>query len=111
MCYRQTSHYLVLCDRCGLTAPEGPGWSTPSTADEAALEAGWEMTMTEHLCPDCALAATTDEPGDDLLDPTAVSTPGERPALTPGSGQGGRGFAGQEQRTTIAVEASRIGGR
>jgi len=61
MCYRQTSHYLVLCDQCGLTAPEGEGWSTPSSADEAALEAGWEMTMTEHLCPACVVAAM---PGD-----------------------------------------------
>jgi len=61
MCYRQTSHFLVLCDRCGLTAPERAGWSTPSAADEAALEAGWEMTMTEHLCPVCLLATLPGE--------------------------------------------------
>ncbi len=66
MCYRQTSHYLVLCDRCGLSGPEGPGWSTPSYADEAALEVGWEMTMTEHLCPDCARAALPDQLDEDL---------------------------------------------
>ncbi len=23
MCYRETAHYVVLCDRCGLAAPEG----------------------------------------------------------------------------------------
>lgn len=53
MCYRLTSHYQVICDRCGLTAPEVEGWSTPTAADEAALSAGWEMTTTEHLCPAC----------------------------------------------------------
>lgn len=64
MCYRETAHYVVLCDRCGLAAPEGMGWWTPSHAGRAALEAGWEMTPTEHLCPTCALGAVTDDPGE-----------------------------------------------
>jgi hypothetical protein len=64
MCYRETAHYVVLCDRCGLAAPEGTGWWTPSHADRAALEAGWEMTPTEHLCPTCALGAVTDDAGE-----------------------------------------------
>lgn len=63
MCYRETAHYVVLCDRCGRAAPEGTGWWTPSHADRAALEAGWEMTTTEHLCPTCAIAEVTDEAG------------------------------------------------
>ena len=29
MCYLETAHYVVLCDRCGLAAPEGTGWWTP----------------------------------------------------------------------------------
>lgn len=76
MCYRETAHYVVLCDRCGLVAPEGTGWWTPSIADQAALEAGWEMTATEHLCPGCVIAGHTDEAGGaaadrPLLPPTA----------------------------------------
>ena len=59
MCYRETAHYVVLCDHCGLAAPEGTGWWTPSHADRAALEAGWNMTATEHLCPACATASVT----------------------------------------------------
>lgn len=86
MCYRLTSHYLVLCDRCGLTAPEGDGWTTPSYADEAALEAGWAMTMTEHLCPSCAIAAVPDDLDDELdemEDLDCVDVLGPRPALAP----------------------------
>lgn len=75
MCYRETAHYVVLCDRCGLAAPEGTGWWTPTHADRAALEAGWEMTATEHLCPTCAIADVTDN------DTGAASQ--ERPALPP----------------------------
>lgn len=74
MCYRETAHYVVLCDRCGLAAPEGTGWWTPSHADRAALEAGWEMTPTEHLCPACAIASVTDDAGEAGQD---------RPALPP----------------------------
>lgn len=74
MCYRETAHYVVLCDRCGRAAPEGTGWWTPSHADRAALEAGWGMTTTEHLCPTCAIAEVTDEAGG------AVA---HRPALPP----------------------------
>jgi hypothetical protein len=74
MCYRETAHYVVLCDRCGLAAPEGTGWWTPSHADRAALEAGWEMTTTEHLCPTCAVAEVTDEAG---------GAGAHRPALPP----------------------------
>lgn len=64
MCYRETAHYVVLCDRCGLAAPEGTGWWTPSHADRAALEAGWDMTPIEHLCPTCATASVTEEGAD-----------------------------------------------
>lgn len=72
MCYRETAHYVVMCDNCGLAAPEGTGWWTPSHADRAALEAGWNMTATEHLCPACATASVTEE-----------GTDQERPALPP----------------------------
>lgn len=61
MCYREAAYYVVLCDRCALAAPEGMGWWTPSLADRAALEAGWEMTATEHLCPACAITSVTEE--------------------------------------------------
>lgn len=77
MCYRQTAHYVVLCDRCGLAAPEGTGWWTPSIADQAALDAGWEMTATEHLCPSCLVADLTDDAGAAAVD---------RPALPPPAG-------------------------
>lgn len=77
MCYRETAHYVVLCDRCGLGAPEGTGWWTPSIADQAALEAGWEMTATEHLCPGCVIAGHTDETGGAAAD---------RPPLPPPAG-------------------------
>lgn len=83
MCYRETAHYVVLCDHCGLTGPEGAGWSTPSYADEAALAAGWAMTMTEHLCPTCALAAMPDDLDVDLEDLDGVTVAGPRPDLTP----------------------------
>ncbi|MFZ2503963.1 MAG: hypothetical protein WAW88_14965 [Nocardioides sp.] len=72
MCYRETALYVVLCDHCGLAAPEGTGWWTPSHADRAALEAGWDMTSTEHLCPTCATASVTEEGADQ-----------DRPALLP----------------------------
>ena len=81
MCYRETAHYVVLCDRCGLAAPEGTGWWTPSLADRAALEAGWEMTTTEHLCPACAIDAMTDEAG---------GAGPDRPALPPVVGPASR---------------------
>jgi hypothetical protein len=74
MCYRETAHYVVLCDRCGRAAPEGTGWWTPSHADRAALEAGWEMTTTEHLCPTCAVAEVTDEAGGGGAHPPAVGS-------------------------------------
>ncbi len=74
MCYRETAHYVVLCDRCGLAAPEGTGWWTPSHADHAALEAGWEMTTTEHLCPTCAIAEVTDESGGAVAHRPAVGS-------------------------------------
>lgn len=74
MCYREAAHYVVLCDRCGLAAPEGTGWWTPSLADRAALEAGWEMTRTEHLCPTCASAENPEGPG---------GAGPDRPALEP----------------------------
>lgn len=61
MCYREATHYTVLCDHCGLTAPAGTGWRTPSHADRAALDAGWEMTWTEHLCPLCAIVVAAIE--------------------------------------------------
>jgi hypothetical protein len=77
MCYRETAHYVVLCDRCGQAAPEGTGWWTPSHADRAALEAGWAMTTTEHLCPTCAVAEATGEPG---------GADAYRPALPPAVG-------------------------
>lgn len=98
MCYRETAHYVVLCDRCGLTAPEGAGWSTPSYADEAALEAGWAMTMTEHLCPACALAAMPDDLEDLEDDLDGVTSAGPRPALTPS-------VAGSEGSTRVPVTA------
>lgn len=72
MCYRETAHYVVMCDRCGLAATEGTGWWTPSHADRAALEAGWNMTATEHLCPACATASVPEE-----------GTDQDRPALPP----------------------------
>ena len=72
MCYRETALYVVLCDHCGLAAPEGTGWWTPSHADRAALEAGWNMTATEHLCPACATASVTED-----------GTDQDRPALPP----------------------------
>jgi len=75
MCYRETAHYVVLCDRCGLAAPEGTGWWTPSIADQAALEAGWEMTATEHLCPACVIAGQTDEAGGAAADRPALPPP------------------------------------
>ena len=53
MCYRENVFYVVLCDRCGQAAPEGTGWWTPSLADRAATGAGWEITRTEHACPQC----------------------------------------------------------
>lgn len=56
---------VVLCDRCSLAAPEGTGWWTPSVADRAALDAGWEMTPTEHLCPACASAKLDEAEGGD----------------------------------------------
>lgn len=98
MCYRETAHYVVLCDRCGLTAPEGAGWSTPSYADVAALEAGWAMTMTEHLCPDCALAAGPDDL-EDLDDLDGVAFAGPRPPLTPS-------VAGSEGTRRVPVTAA-----
>lgn len=98
MCYRETAHYVVLCDRCGLTAPEGAGWSTPSYADEAALEAGWAMTMTERLCPGCALAAMPDD-FEDLDDLDGVAFAGPRPALTPS-------VAGSGRSTRVPVTAA-----
>lgn len=81
MCYRETSHYVVLCDRCGVAAPEGTGWWTPTLADRAALEAGWEMTPTEHLCPGCMLGEVTDDPG---------GGGAGRPALPPVAGSSSR---------------------
>jgi hypothetical protein len=77
MSYRETMHYVVLCDHCGLAAPEGTDCTTPTLADEAALEAGWEMTATEHLCPGCAVAlATTGSDGSGGAGP-------DRPAIQP----------------------------
>lgn len=76
MCYRETAHYVVLCDRCGLAAPEGTGWWTPSIADQAALDAGWEMTATEHLCPECVIAGVTDEAGGGAAERPALPPPG-----------------------------------
>ncbi|GAB3201790.1 hypothetical protein GCM10027062_24830 [Nocardioides hungaricus] len=61
MAYRETYSYVVLCDRCGVTAPEGTGWWTPAIADRAAIEAGWVMTRTEHLCPSCSAVEAGDE--------------------------------------------------
>lgn len=81
MCYRETAHYVVLCDRCGLAAPEGTGWWTPSHADQAALEAGWDMTPTEHLCPTCAIADVAED---------ACGALGGRPALPPPVGSSTR---------------------
>lgn len=102
MCYRETAHYVVLCDRCGLTAPEGAGWSTPSYADEAALEAGWAMTMTEHLCPACSLVAMPDDHDGDLGDLDGVTFAGPRPALTP-SGARSEGSAPTQVPATHAA--------
>ena len=99
MCYRETAHYVVLCDRCGLTAPEDAGWSTPSYADEAALEAGGAMTMTEHLCPACALAAMPDDLEDLEDDLDGVTFAGPRPALTPS-------VAGSEGSMRVPVTAA-----
>lgn len=79
MSYRETMHYVVLCDHCGLTAPEGTDCTTPTLADEAALEAGWEMTATEHLCTGCAIALGTTE-----FDGTGGARP-YRPAIQPSS--------------------------
>lgn len=75
MCYRQTAHYVVLCDRCGLAAPEGTGWWTPSIADQAALQAGWEMTSTEHLCPACLVVDLTDDAGTATIDRPPLPPP------------------------------------
>lgn len=86
MCYRETAHYVILCDRCGLGAPEGTGWATPSLADQAALEAGWEMTATEHLCPLCAIAMATgelDEAGGAVPDRPAMQPPADGPSRRP----------------------------
>lgn len=84
MCYRETAHYVVLCDRCGLAAPEGTGWWTPSHADRAALEAGWEISLTEHLCPLCA-PRSTHAPSStaDVADDAAGAVNRERAALPP----------------------------
>jgi len=77
MSYRETMHYVVLCDHCGLVAPEGTEGTTPTLADVAALEAGWEMTATEHLCPSCAGAlAIADFGGSGGVGP-------DRPAIQP----------------------------
>ena len=108
MCYRLTSHYLVLCDRCGLTAPEGAGWTTPSCADEAALEAGWAMTMTEHLCPACAIAsmlADRDDELDEMEDLDGVAVPGPRPALSPTAA----GSEGRDRARIPSVSTARSG--
>ena len=56
MCYRLTSHYLVLCDRCGLTAPEGAGWTTPSCADAwTAAVTSTETTSVARRQAPCTL--------------------------------------------------------
>jgi len=80
MAYRETYCYVVLCDRCGVTAPEGSGWWTPAIADRAAIEAGWVMTRTDHLCPACSAFEACDQDGG--VDPVPA-----RPALmsVPGS--------------------------
>ena len=44
----------------------------PHTPTGPALEAGWNMTATEHLCPACATASVTEE-----------GTEQDRPALPP----------------------------
>ena len=77
MAYRETCCYSVLCDGCGITAPEGTGWRTPDIADQAALEAGWVITPRQHLCLCCGVlpAAPSIDPEEEL-DPV-------RPALAP----------------------------
>lgn len=80
MAYRETCCYSVLCDGCGITAPEGTGWRTPDIADRAALEAGWVITPRTHLCLCCCTAPNT-SPNSDLVvevDPDSV-----RPGLAP----------------------------
>ena len=96
MCYRETAHYVVLCDRCGLAAPEGTGWWTPTLADRAALEAGWEMTQTEHLCPTCAIAEMTEETG---------GAGPDRPALPPVRCPAPRPDIGWPPSTTAAARS------
>ena len=76
MAYRETYRYVVLCDRCGLTAPEGTGWWTPEIADRGATEAGWVITRTEHLCPACSAVEAADEDG-------GVEPAPARPGLAP----------------------------
>jgi hypothetical protein len=76
MAYRETYCYVVLCDRCSATAPEGTGWRTPAIADRAAIEAGWEMTRTEHLCPACSVLEASEPDGG--VDPVTAG-----PALPP----------------------------
>ena len=86
MAYRETCRYIVLCDRCGCAAPEGTaGWWTPAIADQAALEAGWVMTTTEHLCPQC-------QPGEVPEDPSGRDAvpAGHRPGIRPAVGEPSR---------------------
>lgn len=84
MAYREVSFYVVVCDYCGIVAPDGgtAGWWTPTIADHAALEAGWALTATEHLCPVCRpLERQVDVA--DAADGGAASEP--RPAIRPAS--------------------------
>lgn len=82
MAYREVSLYVVVCDHCGIVAPDGgtAGWWTPSIADRAALEAGWALTATEHLCPVCRPL----EQHADAADGDAASSE-PRPAIRPAS--------------------------
>lgn len=68
MCYRENVFYVVMCDRCGQSAPAGDGWWTPTLADRAAGDAGWVMTRTEHLCPPCLSSAREMPLGFELRD-------------------------------------------
>jgi hypothetical protein len=85
MAYREVYRYGVLCDRCGGGAPEGPsGWWTPAIADRAAIEAGWVITRTEHLCPLCqSVEAPDDVAGLDSV--SSVPRPALRPAASASS--------------------------
>lgn len=80
MAYREVYLYVVLCDHCGIVAPDGgtAGWWTPASADHAALEAGWAITATEHRCPVCRPI----ESQDGLAAADTVAS-GPRPALRP----------------------------